>query len=448
MSKLERMKERYDNIVIPEELNIRVQQEIQKSRKQQEEKGRAGSSHRFRKVIRSMEAMAAAACVLFTEALNTSPVFAKEAGELPVIGGLARVLTFRSYETEKDDIAVSVEIPTVEMIAEDTGITVDQINQEILDRCNQYAEEAVKRAEEYRTAFLETGGTTEEWAEHNIKITVGYEIKQQSGNYLSFVVRGSENWTNAYSESKYYNLDLSTGEIVTLKDMLGSDYVELADRSIREQIAERENAGETFFKTEEGGFAGISEDVKFYINGNNRPVIVFEKYEIAPGSSGEIEFEITRGNTAEADVEVAEAEAETVKEPIQAAEDTAQAAENPTHTTEEYEDNFAVDSEAAKAFAEKIKDAAARKDLEALAELTAFPVYVGLPGVDVVETKEDFLKLGADAVFTDDLLESVEKADIDNFQPSMAGFPISDGRTAGINFGVADGTLGINGINY
>lgn len=146
--------------------------------------------------------------------------------------------------------------------------------------------------------------------------------------------------------------------------------------------------------------------------------------------------------------EVAEAEAETVKEPIEVSEDTAQAAENPTQTAEEYEDNFAVDSEAAKAFAEKIKDAAARKDLEALAELTAFPVYVGLPGAGVVETKEDFLKLGTDAVFTDDLLESVEKADIDNFQPSMAGFPISDGRTAGINFGVADGTLGINGINY
>ncbi len=377
MSKLEIMKERYDNIVIPEELNVRVQQEIQKSRKQQEEKGRAGSSHRFRKVIHSMEAMAAAACVLFTAALNTSPVFAKEAGELPVIGGLARVLTFRSYETEKDDIAVSVEIPTIEMIAEDTGIKVDEINQEILDRCSQYAEEAVKRAEEYRTAFLETGGTTEEWAEHKIRITVGYEIKQQNSDYLSFVVRGSENWTNAYSESKYYNLDLSTGEIVTLKDMLGDDYVELANRSIREQIAARKRAGETFFTAEEGGFAGISEDVKFYINGSNRPVIVFDKYEIAPGSSGEIEFEITG----------AEAEAETVKEPIEASEDTAQTAEKPVQTAEKYEDNFAVDSEAAKAFAEKIKDAAARKDLEALAELTAFPVYVGLPGVDVVEMK-------------------------------------------------------------
>lgn len=141
-------------------------------------------------------------------------------------------------------------------------------------------------------------------------------------------------------------------------------------------------------------------------------------------------------------------EAETVKEPIEASEDTAQTAEKPVQTAEKYEDNFAVDSEAAKAFAEKIKDAAARKDLEALAELTAFPVYVGLPGVDVVETKEDFLKLGADAVFTDELLESIEKADLDHFEPCMAGFPISDGRTASINFGVADGVLAINGINY
>ncbi len=125
-----------------------------------------------------------------------------------------------------------------------------------------------------------------------------------------------------------------------------------------------------------------------------------------------------------------------------------EAAEKPAHPAGGYEDNFAVDIKAAKEFAEKVKDAAAKKDLDALAELTAFPVYVGLPDAGVVETEEDFLKLGADAVFTDELLESIEKADIDNFQPSMAGFPISDGRTASINFGVVDGVLAINGINY
>ncbi len=296
MGKLDTMKERYDQITIPEELNIRIRQEIQKSRKQQEEKRGTGRSRRFKRIIHSVEAAAAAVCILFTAALNTSPAFAKEAGQLPVIGGLARILTFRSYETEKDDIAVSVEIPTIEMIAEDTGITVDEINQEILERCDQYADEALLRAEEYRIAFLETGGTQEEWAEHDIKITVGYEIKQQSSDYLSFVVRGTESWTTAYSESRYYNLDIKTGETVTLKDMLGGDYVELANESIREQIDERQKAGEIFFTEDEGGFEGISEDAKFYINEKNRPVIVFEKYEIAPGSSGEIEFEITRRN--------------------------------------------------------------------------------------------------------------------------------------------------------
>lgn len=123
-------------------------------------------------------------------------------------------------------------------------------------------------------------------------------------------------------------------------------------------------------------------------------------------------------------------------------------AEKSAQASEGYEDNFAVDSKAAKEFAEKIKEAAAQKDLEALAELTSFPVYVGLPDVGVVETKEDFLNLGAEAVFTDELLESIEMADIENLQPSMAGFPISDGRIAGINFGVVDGVLAINGINY
>ena len=125
-----------------------------------------------------------------------------------------------------------------------------------------------------------------------------------------------------------------------------------------------------------------------------------------------------------------------------------EAAEKTDQVTTEYEDNFAVDSKAAKVFAEKVKAVAADKDLEALADLTAFPVYVGLPGVDVVETREDFLELGAETVFTEGLLKSVEMADIENFQPSMAGFSISDGGTANINFGVVDGVLAINGINY
>lgn len=38
------------------------------------------------------------------------------------------------------------------------------------------------------------------------------------------------------------------------------------------------------------GFKGISENQNFYINDANQIVVVFDKYKIAPGSSGEPEF--------------------------------------------------------------------------------------------------------------------------------------------------------------
>ena len=45
-------------------------------------------------------------------------------------------------------------------------------------------------------------------------------------------------------------------------------------------------------------------------------------------------------------------------------------------------------------------------------------------------------------------MEALAAADIDNLQPSMAGFSISNGGTANINFGVRDGVFAISGINY
>ncbi len=152
-------------------------------------------------------------------------------------------------------------------------------------------------------------------------------------------------------------------------------------------------------------------------------------------------------HTPETSAEEAAAPESSVQEK-ESEKQTEEAAEPHAEPAAKYEDNFEVDGAAAKEFAEKIQKATADKDLEALAELTSFPVYVGLPDVGVVETKEDFLAIGADTLFTDELTASVAAADIDSFQPSMAGFSISDGGSANINFGVTDGVLAVNGINY
>ena len=274
MREMEKAKERYDAIPVPEELYERVQKEIEKSsvEKKNRKKERTGYPGKRAGIL-----AAAAAMILFVTALNANTAFAREISEIPVLGAVARIFTFRSYVEESDDLKVSVEIPSLEMISEETNGLAESVNQEIHTLCEQYADEAVKRAEEYKKAFMETGGTQEEWEAHNIEIRVFYEIKSQTEDFLSFAVSGTENWTSAYSETRYYNIDLKNEKLVTLEDILGEDYITIVNTDIQRQMQSREESGEVFFTPEEGGFTGISDDVKFYINESGNPVVVFGK---------------------------------------------------------------------------------------------------------------------------------------------------------------------------
>ena len=293
MNPMEDAKKRYDEVPIPEELSKRVQWEVEKADRRR--KAENASVRKRRRHLYGWQkglAAAAGAMVVFVTPLNTSTVFAQSMGELPVLGAIAKVLTFRSYEMETEDsLQISVDIPSIEMIAEGTGNLAESVNEEILNMCEQYADEAAERAKEYRQAFLDTGGTEEEWAAHNIQIKVWYEVKAHTGRYLSVAVMGSENWTSAYSETRYYNFDLEKGRQVTLEDLLGEDYAAIADASILSQIPEKEAQSGLDYWEED--FTGVTEDTKFYINEAGNPVIVFGEYEIAPGAAGQPEFEIT-----------------------------------------------------------------------------------------------------------------------------------------------------------
>lgn len=279
MNRIENAKNKYRNIEIPHELPERMLQQVEKSDKRRRKM-------RLWKTGRRGMMTAAGAAVVFTIGLNTSVTFAKAAEELPVLGGIAKVLTFRSYEMETEERKVSVNIPSIDMISKEFHDLKSSVNLEIYRICETYAAESVKRAEEYRQAFLDTGGTEEEWNAHNIEIKVWYEVKSQTEKYLSLVIYGTESWSSAYSKAIYYNFDLESGKPVVLKDILGENYGQIAKEQIQTQIHERgiplldENLPE------------IKEDTKFYMKREGVPVIVFEKYEIAPGAYGAQEFEI------------------------------------------------------------------------------------------------------------------------------------------------------------
>ena len=146
-------------------------------------------------------------------------------------------------------------------------------------------------------------------------------------------------------------------------------------------------------------------------------------------------------DASERETEAAERETETLKTEAMEPE------ENHAAAGETYEDNFAVDSVASAAFAREIKEAVEEKDLEKLADLTAFPVYVGLDGGQSVDSREELIALGADRIFTPELLASVAAADENSLSPSMAGFVLSDGSKANIIFSVREGKLAVSGIN-
>lgn len=246
------------------------------------------------------KALGAAAAILicFTVGLNTSESFAMAAGGIPIIGSISRVLTFRSYEKEDEDKSVKVEIPEIQTSADDKQEFVVDINQEIQEIVKQYEENANMHIEEYKKAFLETGGTEEEFSAKGIKVDVSYEVKYETDEILSLVLTANENWCGAYGVQHYYNLNLKEGTHITLKDLLGENYIDIANASIKAEMKQRMEADSNlvYWGGSEGiaGFETVGEDTRFYINEVGNPVVVFEKYEIAPGAFGIQEFEIQK----------------------------------------------------------------------------------------------------------------------------------------------------------
>lgn len=162
----------------------------------------------------------------------------------------------------------------------------------------------------------------------------------------------------------------------------------------------------------------------------------------------------SQGNSTASTESTVTSESQTTESSSQASNaESSAATETATETTTasetSYEDNFAVPTEDAVAFAKKIQAAVANEDLEALADLTHYPVYVSIADDSVIESKEDLIALGADKIFTDEMKDSISNAALSDLSPSMAGFTLySTGDASNMIFSVQNGKLGISGMNY
>ena len=303
---MEPAKEIYESIQIPRELNDVVSQAIRSV-----DKKRVVKKNRQQALIRGIQyagGIAAGLLVMTTIGLNTSQTFAQTLSEIPVVGAFAKVLTVRSYTEQEENTTLTVKSPEIqkEETADAETAPADEfitdINAEINQIVDDYIALAQQELEDYKQAFLETGGTEEEWNERPIDINVTYDVKYQNGPYLSLVLYNSQSWASFTEEQVYYNLDLQNDRTLTLKDLLGEDYIAVANASILEQIQERIenddlifwgfNDAEDIDEVSIDGFTTIDDTASFYINADGNPVITFPKYSIGPGYIGVQEFEI------------------------------------------------------------------------------------------------------------------------------------------------------------
>lgn len=100
-------------------------------------------------------------------------------------------------------------------------------------------------------------------------------------------------------------------------------------------------------------------------------------------------------------------------------------------------------------FAEEVVGAITSKDMNALAELMHYPVYISFVKENdgVVNDKESFLALDPEMVFDSALIEAAEAADLTTLEPSMAGVVIGE-DTPNVIINSSEGQLGIVGMNY
>ena len=208
------------------------------------------------KRIRTRAALTAAAFVgSFLLLPNTSPVIAHAMEQIPVLGKLIEVVTFRDYEYESDRNHADIEVPEIKV---ELGLPEDQ-TLENLER------------------------TTDE---------INREIKKITDSLI-------EEFETYLEEEEGYQDILVKSEILQLKDVFaeGADYITPISEAIKEQMQAQMDADENVYywlddEIEEWNFKSVTDETSFYINENGNVVIGFNEGDVAPMYMGAVEFEI------------------------------------------------------------------------------------------------------------------------------------------------------------
>lgn len=245
------------------------------------------------KRIRTRAALTAAAFVgSFLLLPNTSPVIAHAMEQIPVLGKLIEVVTFRDYEYESDRNHADIEVPEIKV---ELGLPEDQT----LENLERTTDEINREIKKITDSLIEEFETYLEEEEGYQDILVKSEILTATADYFTLKLLCYQGAGSGYQWNYYYTIDLNTGKRLQLKDVFaeGADYITPISEAIKEQMQAQMDADENVYywlddETEEWNFKSVTDETSFYINENGNVVIGFNEGDVAPMYMGAVEFEI------------------------------------------------------------------------------------------------------------------------------------------------------------
>ena len=305
MKKMFDLKEEYLNKEMSEDQINAMKTAIEKAKK---------DSEKNRNVVVFQRVMATAAAFLMAFIIlpNTSGTVAYAMSQIPVLGRLVEVVTFRDYQYEDERNSANVEVPELavaeEEIPEETVVTKGVAGEALIeeDAVNEKKENLQKSMEEINAEirtitepFIEEFKTNLENEEGYQDLIVESDVINSTSEYFTLKLFCYTASASGAEWNYYYTIDLNTGERILLEDIFaeGADYVTLISENIKVQMEEQMAADENVHywlheEMEEFNFTKIAEDQSFYLNENSEVVISFNEGDVAPMYMGVVEFVI------------------------------------------------------------------------------------------------------------------------------------------------------------
>lgn len=271
---MNKFRNEYENIEIPDELEFLVRTTIKEQEKKMKRKN----------IINKSVIAAAVAGIVFVGSINLSSEISYALSEVPVLGSIVRVLTFKTFELKDNNFDAQLKTPAIEGL--DSKLEA-MLNEKYLDENQKLYDDFMKEIDELKKADMD---------EAHMGIASGYEVKTDTDKLL-VIGRYVVNTAGSSSTTiKYDTIDKQNKILITLPSLFKDEaYIDIISENIKAQMKEQMKDENNVYWLEDEmmgdeNFSKIDKNQSFYITKDNQLVIAFDKYEVAPGYMGNPEF--------------------------------------------------------------------------------------------------------------------------------------------------------------